>query len=91
MKLLFRPVGMLSGVLAGLLARRCFTLMWRAVDEREPPQPEQRSASLAKLALALSLEGAVFRLVKGLVDHTSRRGFAAITGRWPGDDRPEAS
>jgi Protein of unknown function (DUF4235) len=81
-KLMFRPVG----VLAGLLARRTFALLWRAVDEQAPPRPEQRRAGVAKLALALSLEGAVFRLVKGVVDNASRRGFAAVTGLWPGED-----
>jgi hypothetical protein len=87
-KLMFKPVSILGGVLAGLLARRSFALIWRAVDDREAPQPEQRSVSLPKLALALSLQGAVFTLVRGLVDHLSRRGFAKATGRWPGVDRP---
>jgi hypothetical protein len=88
-KLIFRPVSIVSGLLAGLLARRTFALLWRAVDEQAPPQPEQQRASIGKLALALSLEGAVFRLVKGIVDHASRRGFAQLTGRWPGEPGPE--
>jgi hypothetical protein len=28
-------------------------------------------------------------VVKGLVDHASRRGFAKATGAWPGEDAPE--
>jgi hypothetical protein len=27
--------------------------------------------------------------VRGLVDHYARRGFAALTGSWPGEERPE--
>jgi hypothetical protein len=39
--------------------------------------------------LALVIEGALFRLVKGLFDHASRRGFAKATGSWPGEEAPE--
>lgn len=85
-KLLFRPVAIVSGLLAGILSRRAFALLWRAIDEEQPPQPESRRASVGKLALALSLQGAVFSLVKGLVDHASRQWFARFTGRWPGDE-----
>jgi hypothetical protein len=35
---------------------------------------------------ALAVEGAVFRVVKGLADNGSRRGVARLTGRWPGED-----
>jgi hypothetical protein len=90
-KLLFRPVSILGGLVAGLLARRSFALIWRLVDDKRPPQSDQRAVSMPKLALALALEGAVFRAVKGLVDHASRRGFADFTGRWPGSEGPEQS
>jgi len=38
----------------------------------------------AKLALALGLEGALLRLMRGLVDHASRVTFMRLTGRWLG-------
>jgi hypothetical protein len=28
-------------------------------------------------------------LVKGLFDHAARRGFARITGDWPGEEAPD--
>jgi hypothetical protein len=84
-KLLFRPVSIVSGLFAGLIGRKTFALLWRAVDDEQPPQPQSRGAGIGKLALALSLQGAVFSLVKGLVDHASRQWFARFTGRWPGE------
>jgi hypothetical protein len=39
--------------------------------------------------LALVLQGAIFRAVRGLVDHGARRGFYNLTGSWPGDEAPE--
>jgi hypothetical protein len=88
-KLIFMPISILTGLLAGLLSKKAFALLWGRIDEQDPPQPQSRRADFGKLALALALEGALFRLVKGLVEHGSRRGFASVTGAWPGDREPE--
>ncbi len=88
-KLLFLPVSLGTGILAGILGKRAFETLWSAIDDEEPPQPEHRRAQLGKLALALAIEGALFRLLKGLVDHASRHGFARLTGVWPGEEEPE--
>jgi hypothetical protein len=85
-KLLFLPMSVCSGLVAGLLSKKTFDLVWGKVDDRAVPKPDQRTAELRKLALALAVEGAVFRTVKGLVDHGSRRGFEWLTGFWPGED-----
>jgi hypothetical protein len=89
MKLVFLPVSIIAGVLAGLLGRKAFEGVWGKVDEEEAPDPKHRDVSLPKLAAALLIEGAIFRLVKGLVDHGLRRGFARLTGSWPGEDEPQ--
>jgi hypothetical protein len=89
MKIAFLPVSVLGGVLAGVIGRKAFDAIWAKVDEEEPPQPEHREISLAKLAIALVIEGAIFRLVKGLFDHGARRGFQRMTGEWPGEEKPE--
>ena len=90
-KLLFMPVSIASGILAGLLGRKSFTLIWSAVDKQEPPKAEHRRIGIPKLILALVLEGALLRLARGLVDHASRKGFAGLTGVWPGEEGPEPS
>ncbi len=87
LKLLFLPFSVVGGLLAGVLSKRLFGALWRLVDKERPPQPEQRRASVGKLALALALNGAVFRLVRGLADHGARLAFLRLTGRWPGEDR----
>jgi hypothetical protein len=89
MKLVFIPVSILGGLLAGLIGQKVFDAIWGKVDEEEPPHPDQREVSLGKLAAALLIEGAIFRLVKGLFDHAARRGFARVTGEWPGEEAPE--
>lgn len=86
-KIVFLPLGICSGLLAGRVGRRTFTLIWGAVDRQPPPRPQERAVGLGRLALALALQGAVFGLVRGLADHASRRGFMMLTGRWPGEEQ----
>ncbi len=88
-KLLFTPVSVIAGMLAGLAGRKAFERIWAAIDDEEPPSPEHREFSWPKLVAALAIEGAIFSLVKGLADHGARRAFAAGTGAWPGEERPE--
>ena len=86
MKLIFAPIGIVAGLLAGLVAQKAFDRLWAVFDEEEPPEPDQRQIRYAKLIPALLIEGAIFRLTKGLVDHGVRGGFARLTGKWPGEE-----
>ena len=86
MKFLFAPIGIAAGLLAGFLAQKGFERIWALVDDEEPPEPGQSEVRMVKLVPALLIEGAVFRLTKGLVDRGTRSGFARLTGRWPGDE-----
>ena len=87
-KLIFMPFSIVTGLLAGLISKKAFELLWGTIEEHDPPKPKNRGADFGKLALSLALEGALFRVVKGLVDNGSRRGFASVTGAWPGDQEP---
>jgi hypothetical protein len=73
MKLIFAPIGIVSGLLAGWVAQKTFERLWAFFDEEEAPEPGQRDASLPKLAAAL----------------VARRAFAGFTGSWPGEDAPD--
>ncbi|MGH2982395.1 MAG: DUF4235 domain-containing protein [Solirubrobacterales bacterium] len=89
MKFAFIPVSIAAGLLAGLVGKKIFEQIWGLVDDQEPPDAEHRQVSYPKLVAALVFEGAIFRLVKGLTDHGARRGFARMTGTWPGEEAPE--
>jgi hypothetical protein len=89
MKFLFLPFSIIAGLVAGAVSKKIFEGAWRLVDDEEAPEAEHKEISLVKLALALGIEGAIFRAVRGLVDHGARRGFYSLTGSWPGDEAPE--
>ena len=70
-----------------MLGKKAFEQLWAVIDDEEPPEPDQRDAPKLKLVAALAIEGAIFRLVKGMTDYGARRTFAGATGSWPGEDR----
>lgn len=90
MKFVFAPISIVAGLLAGILGKKIFERLWGLVDDEEPPRPEHREFSWPKLITALAFEGAIFRLIKGLVDHGTRRTFAGATGSWPGEEAPQS-
>jgi hypothetical protein len=88
-KLLFIPVSVSGGLLAGFLSKKVFDQLWGLVDEEEPPDSKHREINWGKLLLAAAVQGAIFRATKEGIDHYSRRAFARTTGTWPGKERPE--
>jgi Protein of unknown function (DUF4235) len=88
-KLMFLPVSIGSGLLAGLIGKKLFQGIWGVIDDEEAPKAEHRYISFPKLIAALAIEGALFSLIRGLVDHGSRQAFTRVTGSWPGEERPE--
>jgi hypothetical protein len=85
-RFVFAPIGILAGLAAGFAAQKVFDRAWSILDEEEAPEPEDREVSYPKLVAALLIEGAIFRLVKGMVDRSVRSGFASLTGTWPGEE-----
>jgi hypothetical protein len=90
-KILFLPFSVIGGFLAGKVATVAFNRLWRLIDDRESPEPDQRAVRWPKLILALALEGAIFRAVRGVFDRGSREVFRRATGAWPGEESPKAA
>jgi hypothetical protein len=88
-KVAFTPVSIISGLLAGLIASKLFEFIWARFADEEAPEPEHREISWPKLIVAMTLEGAIFRLTRGVVNRGTRVAFARATGRWPGEEKPD--
>ena len=88
-RILFAPISIAGGLLAGLLGSKLFEFVWGRFDDQEPPGPKDRETTWLKLGIALALQGAIFRLVRGAFDHGARRAFQRGTRIWPGEARPD--
>jgi len=85
----FTPIGLIVGLAAGQLAKKIFDKVWGLVRDEEAPRPKHREVPVLELLGALLVEGAIARVVRGMVDHGTRHGWAQVTGSWPGEERPE--
>jgi Protein of unknown function (DUF4235) len=88
-KVLFIPVSVGGGLLAGFVSKKIFDQIWGLIDQEEPPDSKHRDIHWGKLLAAAAIQGALFRAMKEATDHYSRRAFARTTGTWPGEERPE--
>jgi len=88
-KLLFIPVSVAAGLLAGFVGKKTFDQVWGLIDQEEPPDSKDRDVPWSRLLLAGAIQGAIFRAVKEASDHAARRAFYRTTGTWPGDKRPD--
>jgi hypothetical protein len=90
-KLLFIPFSIAAGFAGGLVGKKAFDFAWGRVSPHEPPRPNEREVSLQELVAALALEGAIFRVSRGLAERASRVSYLRMTGSWPGEQEPEPS
>ena len=87
MKLLYKPFGIVLGIIAGLLSRRLFTVLWGKIDpdHEEPPEAKTKDTTAAKAIGAAALQAAVSAGVRAGVDRAGARAFEHTTGVWPGE------
>ena len=89
MKILFMPVSIVAGLIAGQIGSKIFDAIWGMIDDEEAPEPKHRDVPMVKLVIALLVQGAIFRVVRGMTDQGLRRAFAKSTGTWPGEEKPD--
>ena len=89
-KLPYKPVGLLVGVLGGMLAGAISKKVWKlAAGEDETPKATDAHRGWPEVLAAAALQGALFAVVKAAVDRTAATGTHKLTGTWPGDERPD--
>ena len=89
MKLIYKPFGIIVGIVAGLLARKVFTFVWTKIDDEEPPEATTEEASWRRVLAAAAVQGVIFRVTKVAVDRYGAIGWRYLTGTWPGEKRPD--
>ncbi len=84
MKLLYKPLSLLTSVLGGVLAGAVFKRVWKAVaGEAEPPEATSPDYGMRQIMVAAALQGAIFGGVKAAVDRAGVKGFQKLTGTHP--------
>lgn len=87
-KILYRPWGLLASLLGGLVASQIFQQVWKRLDpdsSEDPPKPLESEYRLPKIVVAALVQGAIFSVVRALINRGGARAFERWTGEWPGD------
>jgi hypothetical protein len=84
-KVIYKPLGLLFGILGGLVAGAVFKRVWRAVGhEEDAPNATDRDRGWGEVVTAAAAQGAIFAGVKAVVDRAGATAFERVTGVWPG-------
>jgi Na+/H+ antiporter NhaA len=89
MGLIYKPIGIVLGLLAAQVGKKLFNVVWTKIDDEEPPKPTTEEASWQKLMAVATVQGIIFRITRVAVDRYGAMGWRYLTGTWPGEKRPE--
>lgn len=87
-KILYRPFGLAGSLAGGLVASMIFRQVWQRVkpgDQPDPPKALETEYPLKEILIAAVIQGAIYSLVKTVIDRGGARLFQRLTGEWPGD------
>ncbi len=90
MKLLYKPMSLIAGVVAARVAKAAFQSVWAKIDEHEPPKATTAETTIQKVLLAAVLEASTKAAMAALADRVAARTFNYLFGVWPGERPAEA-
>ncbi|WP_070012750.1 DUF4235 domain-containing protein [Streptomyces abyssalis] len=83
-KLLYKPFGILFGLLGGMIASALFSKVWKAVaHEDDAPDAGDEERRLKEILPAVALKGAIAGVVKAVIHRGGATGVRGLTGTWP--------
>ena len=87
-KILYRPLGLVSSLIGGLLAGSVFKQVWKHAtpgDNADAPRALESEYRLREILVASAIQGAIFATTKAVINRGGARLFQRLTGEWPGD------
>src|SRR5215210_1731186 len=89
MKLIYKPFGILLGIVGGLVGKRVFNFVWTKIDDEDPPKATTQQAPWGKILAVAAVQGMIFKSTRVVIDRYGARGWYYLTGTWPGEKRPD--
>lgn len=84
MKLLYKPLALISGLIAARVGKAAFKSLWSRVDERDPPEPSSAETTFPKVVGAATLEAVTMATTAATINRATAAMFHYVTGVWPG-------
>ncbi|MFG2755075.1 DUF4235 domain-containing protein [Streptomyces wuyuanensis] len=85
--LVYKPVGFALGWGGGALAGLAFQKAWKALrHEDDAPDALDPDRKWGEILLAAAVQGAIFAVVRSVVDRSGAKAVQRATGVWPSGD-----
>jgi hypothetical protein len=89
MRAIYKPIGLILGILSGLVGKRIFDFVWTKIDDEDPPKGTTQRAPWVKVLGAAALQGMIFKSTRVVVDRYGAVAWNYVTGTWPGEKYPD--
>ena len=89
MKLLYKPIGIIFGIIGGLIGKRLFDFVWTKIDDEEPPEPTTEATTWGRVIMTAAIQGVIFRVTRFVVARYGAIGWRHLSGTWPGEKKPD--
>jgi hypothetical protein len=89
MGLIYKPFGILLGILGGIAGRQAFNFIWKKISDEEPPEATTERATWRSIIAATAVQGMIFAVVRAAINRSGAIGWRHLTGVWPGEKEPE--
>jgi hypothetical protein len=90
-KLVYKPISLLLGVLAGVVASRIFEQVWKRFDpDNEAPSATQKEFGWNKVLLSAGVRGLIYAVVTAAIRRGGATAVERATGTWPGETEAAA-
>lgn len=85
-RIAYRPVGLITSIVGGLVAGVIFKQVWKGGrDADDPPGALETEFGWREVIVAAAAQGAIYAVVKAVIDRGGAKAFERWTGEWPGD------
>ena len=89
MKLIYKPFGIILGIIGGLIGKRVLDFVWTKIDDEDTPKPTTQEANWGKILVTAAIQGMIFKSTRAIIDRHGAKGWYYLTGAWPGEKRPD--
>ena len=83
MRLLYKPFGIIGGIIAAQIGRKAFDSIWTKIDDQPPPRPGTGQSTVVKVIGAQALRASVMAASAAAVDRVLLAGFTTRSGSGP--------